>query len=54
MLFNRDLDGGNLSLLQAKDDLKTMKRIDKRGKLQFLKFTPRRDVNASRKQWRTS
>jgi hypothetical protein len=52
MLFNRDFENGQMSLTMAQRHKQRAKRIDKRRMMQFLKLTPRRDVNASRRQRR--
>ena len=52
MLFNRDLDNGQVSLLKAQRHLQRAVRLDKRRRAQFLRLTPRRDSHASRKQRR--
>lgn len=50
LLFNSDFDKANTYLLKAQGHLLRAKRLDKRGKAQSIKFTPRRDVYASRRQ----
>ncbi len=52
MLFNRDFNNGQLFLTTAQAHLLRAKRLDKKRKSQFMKFTPRRDVFASRRQRR--
>jgi hypothetical protein len=52
LLFNHDTENAQIALLQAQEHLKRAKRTDKRRKSQFIRFTPRRDVHASRRQRR--
>lgn len=52
MIFNRDLDNGQVYLLKAQKHLSRAKSTDKRRRAQFLRLTPRRDSYASRKQRR--
>jgi hypothetical protein len=52
MLFNRDSNNAQVSFVQAQGHLQREKRIDKRRRAQYLVFTPRRGVHASRRQRR--
>ena len=52
MIFNHDYENGQMYLTMAQRHKQRAKRIDKRRMIQFLKLTPRRDVNASRRQRR--
>jgi hypothetical protein len=52
MLFNHDYKNGEIMLVQAKATLKEAKKIEKRRKVPVLKWTPRRDVHAPRRQRR--
>jgi hypothetical protein len=52
MLFNRDIQNAQLYLAKASAHLLRAKRLDKKGKSQFIKITPRRDVHARRTQRR--
>ena len=52
MLFNHDYDNGNIMLLQAKATLADAKKIESARKVPVLKWFPRRDVGASRRQRR--
>ena len=52
LLFNHDTENAQIALLQAQEHLNRAKRADKRRKSQFIRFTPRRDVYASRRQRR--
>ena len=54
MLFNRDLENGQVALLEAREHLLRAVRLEKRRKSQSIKFQWRRDVRASRKQRRAS
>jgi hypothetical protein len=52
MLFNRDIQNGQVYLTKAAAHLLRAKRLDKKRQIKSMKLTPRRDVNASRKQRR--
>jgi hypothetical protein len=52
MLFNRDIENAQIYLLKSRQHLLRAKRLDKLGKGQSIRFTPRRDVYASRRQRR--
>jgi hypothetical protein len=52
LLFNRDKDNAATYFVQARENLLDMKRLDKTARAKDFKFTPRRDVHASRRQRR--
>jgi len=52
MLMNHDYENGSAMLLQAAATLKEAKKIEKKRKVPVLRWTPRRDVHASRRQRR--
>jgi len=52
LLFNSDFDKANTYLLKAQGHKLRAKRLDKHSKFQNVKWTPRRDVYASRRQAR--
>ncbi len=52
MIFNRDFENGQMYLTMARRQFQRAKRVDKQRKIGTLRFTPRRDVYAQRKQRR--